>query len=281
LLLSKKNKNNDKTDINVRLLYLGDVMGKPGRQVVSALLPKLRTQYKPDIIVAQAENVSHGKSITPQHMRELQAFGIDFFTGGNHTIERPATLSLLENPAEPIIAPLNQVGVESTWGTKTLQTTEGPLRFISLLGTTFPIVEPLASNPLQAIDQVLAESDAKITTIVNFHGDFSSEKRVIGYYLDGRVAAVIGDHWHVPTADAMILPDGTAHITDVGMCGTLHSSLGVQKELIIKRWRDDAKGRNEMAEDGPFQLNAVLVTIDMKRGSATSIESINKIIDEL
>lgn len=265
---------------SLRALYLGDIMGRPGREVVRSILPALRARHRADLVIAQAENASHGKGMSQAHMRELQMAGVDFFTGGNHTIERPDSLPLLADPTQPLLAPLNQQGAEPSWGSKTFKTRRGDVRIISLLGTTFPGRVELAKNPLQAIDEELQRTKLPIT-IVNFHGDFSSEKRVIGYYLDGRVSAVIGDHWHVPTADAMVLPQGTAHITDVGMCGTLHSSLGVTKEIIISRWRDGKKGRNEIFEDGPYQVNAVLVDIDVKSGRANSIMQIQEIIKAL
>ncbi|MGH7196781.1 MAG: TIGR00282 family metallophosphoesterase [Candidatus Saccharimonadales bacterium] len=266
----------------LRILYIGDIMGRPGRQVIAQELPKLREKYKVDVVIAQAENVSHGKSMSTAHMRELQKAGVDGFSGGNHTIERPSIKELLAEPGEPVVAPLNQQGSEAGWGAKVLATDAGPVLMVSLLGTVFPAVVP-ASNPLAAIDTLLAQVSNQhfAAIIVNFHGDFSSEKRVIGYYLDGRVTAVIGDHWHVPTADAMILPDGTAHITDVGMCGTLHSSLGVTKEIIISRWRDGVKIKNDIAEGGPYQLNAALVTADAKTGLAKSIKPVNLVIEKL
>ena len=151
----------------------------------------------------------------------------------------------------------------------------------SLLGTIFPHIGEVGRGPLQAIDELLAahKSEEYVAKIVNFHGDFSSEKRVIGFYLDGRVSVVIGDHWHVPTADAMILPGETAHITDVGMCGTLGSSLGVAKEVVIARWRDGQTAKNEIAEGPPYQFNAVLITVDPATGQAKQIQQIHKIID--
>ncbi len=130
-------------------------------------------------------------------------------------------------------------------------------------------------NPLLVIDKILEaeETTHKAAVIVNLHGDYSSEKVVIGHYLDGRVSAVIGDHWHVPTADARILPGGTAHITDVGMCGVLDSSLGVAYDSILRRWRDGKASRNVLETEGPRQFNAVLV----KAVSATEAGSIEQI----
>lgn len=261
----------------INILYIGDIMGRPGRNVVTKILPELRKKHHIDLAIAQAENVSHGKGMSTAHMRELQAAGVDFFTGGNHTIERKSILPLLDDPSEPVIAPVNQADSQPQWGTKVIQTPVGPIRVTSLLGATFPQIVETGDNPLHAIDAVLKHTGDDIPHIVNFHGDFSSEKRVIGYYLDGRVSAVIGDHWHVPTADAMVLPGGTAHITDVGMCGTLHSSLGVTKEIIISRWRDGAAVKNEIAEHGPYQFNAVLIAIDPATRLATTITPIQQL----
>jgi calcineurin-like phosphoesterase len=150
-----------------------------------------------------------------------------------------------------------------------------------LLGQVFPLVE--VRNPLIAIDDILAGPLATdvAAVVVNFHGDYSSEKRVIGYYLDGRASMVVGDHWHVASADAMILPKGTAHMTDVGMCGTLHSSLGVSKEIIITRWRDGAKVKNDIAEGGPYQLNGLLASIDPATKLATKVTPIHEILEKL
>jgi hypothetical protein len=267
----------------LRVLYVGDIMGRPGREVIGRLLPRLRRRYKLHLVIAQAENVSHGKGMSPAHMRDLQSYGIDFFTGGNHTLERPNLLPNLASPDQPVIAPINQARVEPGWGAKTITTKYGDVLVVSLLGTTFPQLAQPTQNPLHAIDEVLKTTEANhyAAKIVNFHGDFSSEKRIIGYYLDGRVSAVIGDHWHVPTADAMILPHGTAHITDVGMTGTLHSSLGVTKEVIIRRWRDGSNEKNQIAEGGPYQLNAVLLSINPRTGLARSIKPIQITADKL
>lgn len=264
------------------ILYLGDIMGRPGREVVKKLLPGLRRKHKIDLVVAQAENVSHGKGITPAHMRELMLAGVDCFSGGNHTIERPATAALLDDPSIPVLAPLNQAGVKAGWGAKIVATKKGQVLVVSLLGTIFPNLNQPALNPLSRVDEVLATfKDKFVAKIINFHGDFSSEKRVIGYYLDGRVSAVIGDHWHVPTADAMVLPKGTAHITDVGMCGTLHSSLGVGLKTIVERWRDGARNKNDIAEGGPYQLNGVIVQIGQRSGLAKSIVCVNRVVGKV
>ena len=134
-------------------------------------------------------------------------------------------------------------------------------------------------NPLRTIDKILADetADKRVATIVNLHGDFSSEKFIIGYYLDGRVSVVVGDHWHTPTADADVLPKGTAHITDVGMCGSLDSSLGVSFDSVVPRWRDGIQTRNVLETSGRTQFNALFVEIDEARGTATRAEHIRQV----
>ncbi len=266
----------------MKILYIGDIVGEPGRDIVARLLPGVRAELEPDVIVAQSENVSHGSGITVNHVRELQRMGIDFFTGGNHSLKREALYGLLASPDEPIIRPANLPADAAGVQYKYLQTPAGAILFVSLLGYTAP--RPVTiDNPLHCIDAILEKEykTPKIATIINFHGDLSSEKRVIGYYLDGRVTAVIGDHWHVPTADAMVLPKGTAHITDVGMCGTLHSSLGVTLDLAIRRWHDDLKAHNKLEVSPPFQFNAVLIEIDPATGLSTAITQVQKLWDGL
>ena len=246
----------------MKILYIGDIMGEPGIRVIERILPEFKKDHDVDLVVAQAENVSSGKSMLPFDMEKLQKFGVDFFTGGNHTPSRTELHPLLEDPEAPVIGPANMTDCPGT-GWKYIGTKKGKVLIISILGTTVGrVVE--STNPLAKIDAILEDNRSveRVATIINFHGDYSSEKRVMGYYLDGRVAAVIGDHWHVPTADAMILPKGTAHITDVGMCGTVHSSLGVKIETIVSRWRDGKVNSNLLESAGPLQFNAVLIEID-------------------
>lgn len=258
----------------MNLLYIGDIMARPGIDIVSEVLPKLKASHQLDVIVAQAENVTDGKSMSLKDMDYLRSLGIDFFTGGNHTPANRELHDALIDPNQPVIGPANMPSCPGD-GYKYIESKHGKILFISLLGQTVG-KEVIINNPVVAIDEILdrtaAESPA--ATIVNFHGDFSSEKRIIGYYLDGKVSFVVGDHWHVPTADAMVLPGGTAHMTDVGMSGSLHSSLGVTLDSVVPRWRDEKMTKNEIALKRPYQFNAALVSIDDDSGLATSIEHI-------
>jgi 2',3'-cyclic-nucleotide 2'-phosphodiesterase len=246
----------------MNILYVGDVMGEPGIKVVEKLLPGIRQEYEVDVVIAQAENLSDGKGVRITDFDRLRKAGVDFCTGGNHIMSREEVFPLLNDPTAPIIRPANYPVGTPGLGHKYSKTSKGKVLVISLLGQIVgKDADKTVDNPLKVIDQILKdeELEARDATIVNFHGDFSSEKRIIGYYLDGRVTAVIGDHWHVQTADADVLPKGTAHITDVGMCGSLDSSLGVQFNNLIARWRDGTVNRNELENSGRMQFNALLI----------------------
>ena len=258
----------------MKLLYIGDVMGRAGREMVADTLPALKREYQVDAVIAQAENVTHGKGLSASHYQELRNLGIDFFTGGNHIFVRPEINPLLEDRNLPIIRPANYPDMPGL-GAKLLPTPVGDIYVICLLGQIVGKDADIPmDNPLTVVDGLLEKAPKSVATIVNFHGDYSSEKVVIGHYLDGRVTAVVGDHWHIPTADARLLPKGTAHVTDVGMVGSLNSSLGISTDSIIPRWKDDIQTRNELDETRPWQFNAVLIDIDASTGRARNIERI-------
>ena len=260
----------------MNILYLGDVMGEVGIQVVETILPELRQKYAVDLVIAQVENVTEGKGITPTDFKRLQSAGVDFGTGGNWSLFRNDIIEFVNNPQQPIIRPSNYPEETPGLGYKYLN---GVL-VISLLGKIVgKDADKPTDNPLKIIDEILEreKSNSRIATVVNFHGDYSSEKVVIGHYLDGRVTAVVGDHWHVPTADARILPNGTAHITDVGMCGALDASLGITFQSVVPRWRDDKATRNILETSGRRQFNAVLVESNQS-GLADRITQLQKIL---
>lgn len=265
----------------MNILYVGDVMAELGIAVVSEVLPELRQKSAIDLVVAQAENVTDGKGITPKDFRRLQALGVDGCSGGNWSLKRPSITPLLENPREPIVRPANYPHSTPGLGYKYVHTKAGAILLVSLVGQLVGRdAEKPIDNPLKVVDQILASqaNTERVACVVNFHGDYSSEKVVIGHYLDGRVTMVVGDHWHVPTADARILPRGTAHITDVGMCGALDSSLGITYDSIIPRWRDNMHTRNELTTIGPKQFNALLVSVGSD-GLAKTVQHIQRYLE--
>lgn len=266
----------------MNILYIGDIMGEMGMRAVSRVLPELKKSRQIDVVIAQAENVTDGKGLSKADFKRLRDMGVDFCTGGNWTLHLDELNDYLGDPQQPVIRPANYPTGTPGRGWKFLLTQNGQVLVISLLGSIVgkDATKPM-DNPLSTIDAILAQTKdmPKIATVVNFHGDYSSEKVVIGYYLDGRVTAVLGDHWHVPTADAMVLPNGTAHMSDVGMCGSLHSSLGVKTEVIVQRWRDGKVRRNELEEQGALQFNGALITVNATTGLADAIEPIRQILE--
>ncbi len=265
----------------MKILYLGDIMGRPGRTTVKKILPELISERGIDFVVAQGENLSSGKGLQIKAVEDMMAAGINFFTGGDWSLHREEIYPWLEDPAKPVIRPANYPEGTPGRGYKIADTPFGKILVASLLGHTvgYRAPENLA-NPLTTINAILEETkhEKLIARIVNYHGDFSSEKLVIGQYLDGRVTAIIGDHWHVPTADARVLPGGTAHITDVGMVGSRDSSLGIKTDVIIKRWLSEERSRNELETSGIMQFCALEIDVDTTTGQARSLEQILKFV---
>ncbi len=264
----------------MNILYIGDVMGELGLKAVEQILPKLRVEKQVDFVVAQAENVTDGKGISRADFARLRKAGVDFCTGGNWTIWNDDIFPALSDPNQPIIRPANYPEGTPGLGYKYADTPKGRVLVISLLGG---IVgrdsDKPTDNPLLVVDKILRAAEPHVASVVNLHGDFSSEKVVIGQYLDGRASIVVGDHWHVPTADSRILPGGTAHQTDVGMVGALDGSLGVELQSIIPRWRDGKQTRNVLITSGPTQFNALFATLDDQSGNAVAIEQIRYVLD--
>lgn len=266
----------------MKILYIGDVMGEAGIETVEKVLPKILEEHGNVVVIAQAENVTEGKGLSVADFERLSRAGVHAFTSGNHTMKRDETTELLEDEGIAVTRPANYP--EGTAGKKykILKTEQGRVLLVSLLGSIVgKDSEKPTDNPLTCIDGILnALSNEELAAIiVNFHGDFSSEKVVIGHYLDGRATAVIGDHWHIPTADARVLKGGTAHITDVGMVGSLDSSLGVKYDSIVVRWRDGIPTRNELETSGAMQFNAVLIETNPETKRAKSITPIRKILN--
>jgi metallophosphoesterase (TIGR00282 family) len=265
----------------MNILYLGDIMAEPGLKLVEKLLPAFKREHHVDLVIAQAENVSEGKGLLPGDFLRLKMAGVDFCTGGNHSFQKEEIFPQLNDPSQPVIRPANYPVGTPGRGYKYAHTSKGDVLVISLLGHIVgKDADKPMDNPLKVVDRILeSEKDTpKIATVVNFHGDFSSEKRIIGYYLDGRASVVLGDHWHVQSNDGDILPKGTAHITDVGMCGSLDSSLGVELEGLISRWRDGVANRNIIETKGRMQFNALLVDVDEATGLARSVETIRQVL---
>lgn len=258
----------------MRILFFGDIVGKPGRQVLKELLPALRREHAADVVVANGENASGGIGLTAETLRELLGMGIDILTTGNHVWKHRDLYGPLDKeprllrPANyPAGAPGRGLGVYDLPGGHRLAV-------LNLCGTTY--MDPL-DCPFRTAETLLArleaEEGAPAVRLVDFHAEATSEKKALGWFLDGRVSAVIGTHTHVQTADAMLLPGGTAYLTDAGMCGVEASVLGMDHKVIVDRFLTRLPQRFRPAT-GRGSLNGVLLDVDEATGRARSIRAL-------
>jgi 2',3'-cyclic-nucleotide 2'-phosphodiesterase len=260
----------------MRILYIGDIVGSPGRQIVHDRLADILVQQRIDLAIANCENAASGFGITPRLADELFAAGIEVLSGGNHIFDRKEILDYF--PRQPrLLRPANFPTGTPGSGLFIGQAKDGSdYAVLNLQGRTF--MAPL-DDPFRTAERELARVPENVKIIlVDMHAEATSEKQAMGWYLDGKVSAVIGTHTHVATADARILPGGTAYITDVGMTGPHDSIIGMQKGAIIQRFLDALPTRFEVAE-GDVQMNTVLLDVDPATGRARSIERIQYRID--
>ncbi len=249
------------------VLFIGDLIGRPGRRALARFLPDLRRKYQPDLVVANGENAAGGNGLTEEIGKEL-FFQVDVLTSGNHIWDKKEVLNYIDK--EPrLLRPANYPTSNPGRGFYLFQSERGiKAAILNLQGRVF--MEPI-DCPFLTADRYLEEI-IPITPIViiDFHAEATSEKQALGWYLDGRASAVIGTHTHIPTADERILPGGTAYITDVGMAGGLNSVIGMKIEQALQRFLTSRPQRFEPATDG-LMLSAVYVAVDPSTGRALSI----------
>lgn len=259
-----------------RILFLGDVVAKAGRKAIHKFLPELKVRYNPNLIIANAENASGGIGLTPEVADEIFIMGVDVMTSGNHIWKHKDIFAYLDSKSDQLIRPLNYPcsDVYATPGVGYTEIKKGNAEFIivNIMGRTF--VECI-DCPFKAMDCLLKRLNTKgKIVIVDFHAETTSEKQAMGWYLNGKVSAVIGTHTHVQTADERILPDGTAYITDVGMCGSMDTVIGVDKEIIIQKFITQRPVGFKFSELN-IGINGVCVDFD-DSGKAVNIERISK-----
>ena len=253
----------------MRLLFVGDVVGSPGRAVLEEVLPGLREEHEPDWIVVNGENSAGGLGITAKTAKAFFAMGADAITLGNHTYRHREVYPYLDEERR-IVRPANYVKSNPGRGHTVVEKNGGRLGVVNLSGTVFM---KAARSPFTEIDSILAELDGKADhVLVDFHAEATSEKVAMGWHLDGRVTACVGTHTHVPTADARVLPGGTAFISDVGMTGSRDSVIGVRREQALESFRTQMPIRFETADETPW-VNAVLIE-GRPDGRAASIQQL-------
>jgi len=269
----------------LKVLFIGDIVGKIGRETVKKLLPGLKKEFKPDLVIANAENVAHGSGINKNSLVELREAGVDWFTNGDHAFDREKQIIECFKDKMPLIRPANYpMGVPGS-GYAVIELPSAivggksdKVLLINLVGRVF--MGPNFDCPFRKLDEILAypnlASEKFSAIIIDIHAEASAEKITLRHYANGRVSAVLGTHTHVMTADQQITDKGTAYISDVGMVGAADGCIGVDKENPIKTILTQIKHKHVLPEKGKTILNAVLITFNTKTAEATNIKPITR-----
>jgi metallophosphoesterase (TIGR00282 family) len=253
----------------MRVLCIGDIVGKPGRRALAALVPGLRRDLGIEAVIANGENAAAGRGLTSKTAQEIFSGGVDVITSGNHIWDEKEIIPHLDGDLR-ILRPANYPADVPGRGMCTF----GSLTVLNLMGRTFMYE---IDDPFRCADRLLESVAAGSTIVVDMHGEATSEKIAMGWYLDGRVSAVVGTHTHVPTADQRLLPKGTAFVCDLGMCGPRDGIIGVEAEPVLRKFLTGMPARFTVAEKSKVvQFNAVLVDIDETNGKARSIERVDR-----
>ena len=263
----------DMPDI-VKLLFIGDIVAKPGREITRRALPELIRTHGIDLVIANVENAAGGNGITRDIAESLRDHGIQVMTTGNHVWDKKEALTyILDEPR--LLRPANYPKGVPSRGHFLARTSQGiPIGVVNVMGRIF--MNPL-DNPFDVVKNeivALRTTEEKCIILVDMHAEATSEKKAMGWHLDGKVTAVVGTHTHVQTADETILPQGTAYITDVGMTGPHDSIIGVNVKPALKRFIDGLPARFDAATGNP-RLNAVVISADISTGHATAIERVD------
>jgi metallophosphoesterase (TIGR00282 family) len=267
-----------------KILFFGDVIGAIGRKGLTLALPGLRNEFKPDFVVANVENLSHGRGISPKTLEELDKLGIDAYTSGNHVWENQTGLACFADPRwkDRLVRPANIFPNYPGKGYTEISKDGKTVLLINLSGLLFMKEE--GESPMQVFDRIektILEKNnhSPIPIIVDLHAEASSEKEAFSHYVDGRASAVLGTHTHVPTADAKILEQGTAYITDVGRVGGYDSVVGFEKNAAVKRFLGQEEKAYDPTPKGRIEVNTVLLTLDLDSRRARGLDLIRKILD--
>ncbi len=260
--------------MGIKILFIGDIVGSPGRSAVKAIVPKLKQREGIDMVIANAENSAGGSGITPRTARDLFQSGCDVLTSGDHVWRRPDVVEVLHKD-ERVLRPANFPKMTPGRGSVVFKTPQGAkVGVICLLGRVF--IDAMVESPFRVVGDEIKELKKETPVIiVDLHAEATSEKVAMGWFLDGEVSGVLGTHTHIQTADEQILPKGTAYITDVGMTGPYDSVIGRKKEKIIERFLTGMPTRFELGTEG-IELHGALLEIDEKTGRALAIRRIRE-----
>ncbi len=252
----------------MNLLFIGDIFASPGRGIVARHLSRIVDENEIDLTIANAENAAGGFGVTPLITEELLSLGLDVLTSGNHIWDKKEIYEYFPRQSK-LLRPANYSDDLPGAGVTVVEARNGVrCAVINLQGRTHM---PATNDPFRKADEILQKLDSQVRVrFVDFHAELTSEKMAMGWYLDGRVTAVVGTHTHIPTADTRILPGGTAYQTDVGMTGPYESVIGVDKDIIIRRFLTALPVRMEAARHGA-ELHGVIIGVDETTGRATSL----------
>lgn len=263
----------------LRILYIGDVVGKGGRLAVQKLVPTLRQELKLDGVFMNAENLAHGRGITPETIAAVEEAGIDYCSSGNHIYDNPRGVEILHHEETRVLRPANFPESDPGKGYATITLGEYTILLINLIGRVF--MEQPAANPFTTIREILNAHTLTnySAVIVDIHAEATSEILGLGMYVDGDVSVVVGTHTHVPTADLRILPGGTGVVCDLGSVAAEDSVLGFNKEAVLDRFLNDSRTRLDPIESGTMLFNSVLLEIDPTTRKLTSIQRIDRAVE--
>jgi len=260
----------------IKILFFGDVIGKIGRKAIKEILPELKKEFEPDLVMANIENLAHGIGATKKTFEEMREIGLDFFTSGNHIFKKSEIEEVLVDQDSVLIRPANYPPGVPGQGFKMIEVASRKVLIINLIGRVF--MREDFDCPFRKIDEILKQVDTKdlSATIIDFHAEATSEKAAFGRYVDGRVSAVLGTHTHVQTADNKILPKGTAFISDIGMVGAAESIIGDKIEPILDSFLTQKPALIEVPEEGEVDINAVLLEINPKTKKAVNLTRVDR-----
>ncbi|NQV13737.1 MAG: TIGR00282 family metallophosphoesterase [Parcubacteria group bacterium] len=262
----------------MKILFLGDIVGKGGRRAVKKVLPTWREKYQPDFVIANGENLAHGAGVTEKTIAEMTEVGIDAFTSGNHIFQNKQGVDVLNNKESNIIRPANYPPGAPGIGWKIFPVRTKKILLVNLIGRVF--FKDDYDCPFRVADDILEETKSEKPDVifVDMHMEATSEAKALGFHLDGRVSAVVGTHTHVPTADERVLSGGTAYITDVGMAGPQDSVIGAKKEVVTEQFLTQLPFKYDVEEEGVCEVNGVVVEIGAK-GKAKKIERVHEEVE--
>jgi metallophosphoesterase (TIGR00282 family) len=256
----------------MNVLFIGDIVGNLGRKIVTTLLPRIKKEEDIDFVIANGENVTHGRGLNKRHFLQLREAGVDVVTLGNHFKDRPEIADYIDDYPE-LLRPVNLLEVYPGEGTNVFKLKNGiKVRVTNVLGQAF--IKTNVTSPYAAIMDIFINEREKVLHIIDFHAEATAEKQAIGHFFDGKVSAVLGTHTHVQTSDARVLPGGTAYISDVGFCGDDQGILGVEQNSVIEKMWFDNSAHYTYRSSGETAFNAVKITFDEETYKALEIKPI-------